>query len=135
MIQAGPESEIITKISPDSVAATVSRLAGLIDSKGMRLFAAIDQREEARRADLDLRETVLVLFGSPAAGTPVMEAAPLAALDLPLKVLIWADGGQTKVSYYSPGALATRHHLSAELAGKLAGINAITDLLVSAEPA
>jgi uncharacterized protein (DUF302 family) len=135
MAQARPEDEIITKISPDSVTATVSRLTGLIDSKGMRLFAAIDQREEARRVGLHLRETVLVLFGSPAAGTPVMEAAPLAALDLPLKVLIWADGDQTKVSYYSPGALATRHHLSENLAGKLAGINAITDLLVSAKPA
>ncbi len=88
MAQAGPENEIITKISPDSVQATVSRLTGLVDAKGMRLFAVIDQREEARRAGLDLRETVLVLFGSPAAGTPVMEAAPLAALDLPLKVLI-----------------------------------------------
>jgi len=133
--QAGPEDEVITKFSPHSVTATVSRLAGLIDSRGMRLFAAVDQREEARRVGLELRETVLVLFGSPAAGTPVMEAAPLAALDLPLKVLIWADGDQTKVSYYSPSALATRHHLSQDLAGKLAGINAITDLLVSAEPA
>jgi uncharacterized protein (DUF302 family) len=71
------------------------------------------------------------MFGSPAAGTPVMAAAPLAALDLPLKVLVWADGGQTKVSYYAPAAIAARHHLSAELAGNLAGINALTDALVA----
>jgi len=89
MTQAGPENEIITKISPDSVTAAVSRLTGLVNSKGMRLFAVIDQREEARRVGLDLHETVLVLFGSPGAGTPVMEMAPLAALDLPLKILIW----------------------------------------------
>ena len=131
MTQAGPENAIITKISPDSVTATVSHLTSLIDGKGMRLFATVDQREEARRVGLELRETVLVLFGSPAAGTPVMEAAPLAALDLPLKVLIWADGDQTKISYYSPAALAARYHLSQDLAGQLAGINAITDLLVS----
>ena len=47
-----------------------------------------------------------MIFGSPAAGTPVMAASPLAALDLPLKVLVWDDGGQTSVTYYSPAALA-----------------------------
>jgi uncharacterized protein (DUF302 family) len=60
-----------------------------------------------------------------------MAASPLAALDLPLKVLVWDDDGQTKVSYYSPDALAARHGLSPELAGNLAGINAITDALVA----
>ena len=58
-------------------------------------------------------------------------AAPLSALDLPLKVLVWADGGQTKVSYYVPAALAASHHLSDDLAGNLAGINALTDALVA----
>ena len=72
-----------------------------------------------------------MLFGSPAAGTPVMAAAPLAALDLPLKVLVWEDGGQTKVSYYGPAALAARYDLSAELAAKLAGIDPLTDALVA----
>jgi uncharacterized protein (DUF302 family) len=89
----------------------------------------IDQAAEARQAGLTLRETVLVIFGSPQAGTPVMAASPLAALDLPLKVLIWADEGQTKVSYYAPAALAASHHLTADLAASLAGINALTDAL------
>ena len=71
---------------------------------------------EARQVGLTLRETVLVIFGSPAAGTPVMAASPLSALDLPLKVLIWSDGGQTKVSSDSPAALAARHRLAQELA-------------------
>jgi len=71
------------------------------------------------------------MFGSPAAGTPVMAAAPLAALDLPLKVLVWADEGQTKVSYDAPAALAARHHLGADLAANLAGIDALTDALVA----
>jgi uncharacterized protein (DUF302 family) len=74
---------------------------------------------------------VLVLFGSPAAGTPVMDAAPLAALDLPLKVLVWDDGGQTKVTYTAPEALAARYGLSAELAARLAGIGPLTDALVA----
>ena len=72
-----------------------------------------------------------MIFGSPAAGTPVMAAAPLAALDLPLKVLVWDDDGQTKVSYYSPDALAARHHLDAGLAGNLAAVNVLTDALTA----
>ena len=125
------ETDVVTKLSRESVAATVAELTDMIAAKGMRLFAVIDQAAEARKAGLTLRETVLVIFGSPQAGTPVMAASPLAALDLPLKVLIWADEGQTKVSYYAPAALAASHHLTAELAANLAGINALTDALVA----
>ena len=121
------ETDVVTKLSRESVAATVAELTGMITAKGMRLFAVIDQAAEARQAGLTLRETVLVTFGSPQAGTPVMAASPLAALDLPLKVLIWADEGQTKVSYYAPAALAASHHLTADLAASLAGINALTE--------
>src|SRR5215470_16093422 len=125
------ETQVTTKVSPRSVAATVSRLTGILSAKGMKVFAVIDQSAEASGAGLKLRETTLVIFGNPAAGTPVMDAAPLSALDLPLKVLIWDDGGQTKVSYYAPAALAARHDLPPELAGNLAGINALTDALVT----
>src|SRR6516162_3381996 len=123
------ETDVRTKLSHQSVADTVAKLTGMIAAKGMRLFGVIDQRAEAQQAGLDLRETTLVLFGSPAAGTPVMAASPLAALDLPLKILVWADEGQTKVSYYSPAALAARHHLDADLGRNLAGIDALTDAL------
>lgn len=123
--------DIVTKLSHRSVTDTVSMLTGIISAKGMKVFAVIDQSAEARQVGLSLRETTLVIFGSPAAGTPVMAAAPLAALDLPLKVLVWADEDQTKVSYYAPASLAARHHLDADLAGNLAGINALTDALVA----
>ena len=125
------ETDVVTKLSRESVAVTVAELTDMITGKGIRLFAVIDQAAEARQAGLTLRETVLVIFGSPQAGTPVMAASPLAALDLPLKVLIWTDEGQTKVSYYAPAALAASHHLTAELAANLAGINALTDALVA----
>src|ERR1700733_10850017 len=105
-----------TKVSPRSVTETVSRLTGILSAKGLKVFAVIEQAEEVGEAGLELRETVLVVFGNPAAGTPVMAAAPLSALDLPLKVLIWADGGQTKVSYFAPAALAASHHLGDDLA-------------------
>jgi uncharacterized protein (DUF302 family) len=125
------EANIVTKTSPVSVTDTVSRLTQLLASKGMKLFAVIDQREEARRVGLDLRETTLVMFGSPTAGTPVMVASPLAALDLPLKVLAWAEGAETRVSYEAPSALAARYRLSPDLASNLAGIDGLTDALVA----
>jgi uncharacterized protein (DUF302 family) len=96
----------------------------------MKLFAVIDHSGEADTAGLKLRDTKVVIFGSPRAGTPVMQAAPLAALDLPLKVLVWADGTETKVSYTAPAALATRYDLTNELAARLAGIDQLTDAVV-----
>jgi uncharacterized protein (DUF302 family) len=125
------ETQVTTKLSPRPVPETVSRLTGILSAKGLKVFAVIDQSDEARAAGLELRETMLVIFGNPAAGTPVMDAAPLAALDLPLKVLIWADGGRTNVTYYSPAAIAARFGLSAELAANLAGIDPLTDALVA----
>jgi uncharacterized protein (DUF302 family) len=124
------ETQVTTKVSPRSVADTVSRLTGILSAKGIKVFAVIDQSAEARQAGLELRETTLVIFGSPVAGTPVMAAVPLAALDLPLKVLIWADDGQTKVTYYSPAAQAARYDLSAQLAARLASIDPLTDALI-----
>ena len=78
-----------------------------------------------------MRDTRLVIFGSPGQGTPVMEAEPLSALDLPLKVLVC---GMTTGELWSPithpGALADRYHLAPALAENLAGIDPLTDALV-----
>jgi uncharacterized protein (DUF302 family) len=123
--------EIVTKVSPRSVTDTVARFLGIAAEKSVKVFATIDQREEAKRVGLELRETVLVVFGSPSTGTPVMSAHPLAALDLPLKILIWASAEETNVSYLSPDALATRYELSEELARPLAAIEVLTDALVA----
>lgn len=125
------ETDVVTKLSPLSVADTAAKLTGIIAAKGVKLFDVIDQAAEARQVGLTLRDTVLVIFGNPAAGTPVMAASPLSALDLPLKVLIWSDNGQTKISYYAPAALAARHHIGPELAGNLAAVNALTDALAA----
>jgi uncharacterized protein (DUF302 family) len=126
------EPDVVTKVSPRSVSETVARFTDLLSAKGVRLFAVIDQADQARQVGLELRETVLVLFGNPKAGTPVMEASPLAALDLPLKILVWAGEQETMVSYPTTAALAARHHLSPQLAGNLAVIDALTDALVAA---
>jgi uncharacterized protein (DUF302 family) len=122
----------VTKPSTLSVADTVTRLLDLLGSKGIKVFAVIDQQAEARAVGLDLRETTLVIFGSPAAGTGVMAAVPLAALDLPLKVLVWADSDRgTQVSYTAPATLAARYGLSPESEATLEAIHRLTDAVVS----
>ena len=123
-------SDITTKPSDRSVGSTVTRLVEMVEARGMKVFAVIDQAEEARQAGLHLRPTTLVVFGNPVGGTPVMDAVPLAALDLPLKVLVWADGNRTQMSYRSPTALGTRYGLSPDLVANLAGIGPLTDALV-----
>ena len=131
MDSGSPGTGVVSKLSPRPVAETVARLTDLISARGLKLFGVIDQRAAAHEAGLDLRDTVLVIFGSPAAGTPVMAAVPLSALDLPLKVLIWDDEGQTTVSYTAPAAIAARYGLSGGLAARLAGIDPLTDALVA----
>ncbi len=121
---------LITKLSPWSVEETRARLSAIVAARGMKEFAVVDHSGEAEAAGLELRDTKLVIFGSPLAGTPVMQSAPLAALDLPLRVLIWADGDQTKVSYTAPSELAARYGLGEELADRLGGIEVVTDAVV-----
>jgi uncharacterized protein (DUF302 family) len=123
--------EVVTKISPRSVAETVRVLKDMVVAKGMTVFAVIDHSGEARARGLELRDTQVVVFGSPEAGTPVMEASPLVALDLPLKVLVWADADETRISYTSPAALAARYRLSDDMAARLAGIDPLTDALTA----
>jgi uncharacterized protein (DUF302 family) len=130
-VERGSEPDVVTKVSPRSVNETVARFTDLLSAKGVQLFAVIDQAAEARQVGLELRDTTLVLFGNPTAGTPVMAASPLAALDLPLKVLVWADGKQTNVSYVATRALADRHHLSPDLAANLAAIDGLTEALIT----
>jgi len=121
------ENGVISKIAVGSVGDTVFRLTQLIEERGMVVFTIIDHSGEAEKIGLELRDTKVVVFGSPAAGTPVMQASPLAALDLPLRVLVWDNGGQTTLSYLDPDAFSERHNLSPELAGRLAGIGPLTD--------
>lgn len=118
---------IVTKPSEGTVEETVSRLRDIIAAKGLTLFAVIDHSAEAEANGLALRDTKVVVFGSPVAGTPVMQARPLAALDLPLKVLVWDDNGHTQLSYAPPAELAARYDLDNNLAGRLAAIETITD--------
>ena len=123
---------MVTKISPGSVEDTVSRLTAVLDQRGIKLFAIVDHSGAAQAAGLELRDTKVVIFGNPVAGTPIMQAAPLAALDLPLKVLVWNDGEHAQINYLEPAELANRYGLNDELAGRLAAIDTITDAATAA---
>jgi uncharacterized protein (DUF302 family) len=123
-------SQVMTKSSPCSVAETVVRFNGVVAAKDRRVFAVINHSCEAYGAGLDLPETTVIIFGSPGESTPVMESAPLMALELPLKVLIWEDEGRTRVSYTAPGALAERYGLCADVARMLDGIVPLTDAAI-----
>jgi uncharacterized protein (DUF302 family) len=122
---------IVTRTSPRSASETLARLLGLISARGLTLFAVVDHSGAARQAGLELRETKLVIFGSPTGGTPAMDASPTLALELPLKILIWQDGETVQVSYTSPAYLAERYGLAAALAAPLAGVEAIAEAVVS----
>jgi len=124
---------VVTLRSPYGFDETVERLDGLLAAGGLTRFATIDQAAAAREVGLELRPTTLVVFGAPTAGTAVMAAVPLAALDLPLKILVWAEGDATLVSYTSPEELSRRYGLTPDLADRLAGVRRLADTLVAPE--
>src|SRR5262245_36817390 len=86
-----PDPPVVTKVSPWSMADTVARLSAVVAARGMKVFAVIDQGDEARRVGLALRETKVFIVGSPSVSASAIDAAPLAALDLPVRVIVWED--------------------------------------------
>ena len=112
--------------SNHSVDQTVEKLRGILQAKGVTLFALIDHSGEAEKAGMRMRPTRLLIFGSPKAGTPVMLAAPSIAIDLPLKILIWEDSqGKVWVSYNSPAYLQERHGVPQDLLQNLAVVDTL----------
>jgi uncharacterized protein (DUF302 family) len=112
--------------SNHSVDQTVEKLRGILTAKGVTLFALVDHSGEAEKVGLKMRPTKLAIFGSPKAGTPLMVAAPSAAIDLPLKLLVWEDGeGKVWLSYNSPKYLQERHGFPPELLGNMAVVETL----------
>jgi uncharacterized protein (DUF302 family) len=105
----GGDREAALSVSRYSFDETVERLKSAIAASGNTLFAQIDQSEAARNAGLRLRPTTLLIFGNPKAGTPLMDAFPLAALDLPLKCVVWEDDAAVSVAYVPMRVIAARH--------------------------
>jgi len=117
---------IIDKPSNHSVDETVERLKNILQANGVTLFALVDHSGEAEKVGMKMRPTKLLIFGSPKAGTPLMLAAPTAAIDLPLKILIWEDAqGNTWLSYNSSEYLKQRHGLPQDLLQNIAVVETL----------
>ena len=120
------ENGIVTIPSHQSVDQTVQKLEGILQAKGVKLFALVDYSGEAEKAGLQMRLTKLLIFGNPKAGTPLMIASPSIAIDLPMKVLVSEDAdGKVWISYNSPAYLQARHRLPQELVQNLIVVEAL----------
>lgn len=122
------DSGIVAVASNHSVDETVEKLKGILHAKGVMLFALVDHSGEAEKVGITMRPTKLLIFGSPKAGTPLMQAAPSIAIDLPLKILVAEDErGKVWISYNSPEYLAERHGLPSDLLQNIAVVKTLTE--------
>ncbi|SAL56128.1 camphor resistance protein CrcB [Caballeronia peredens] len=122
------DNGVVTVASTQGAVVTADKLEALIRARGLTVFARIDFSGDAARAGLTMPPSQLLVFGNPQAGTPLMQAVPTAALDLPLKVLVWedADGGSW-LSYNAPDYLRARHGLDAALMKPVSGVAALVE--------
>lgn len=113
-------------VSRHSAAETIDRLESLLHERGVKVFCTIDHAGEAAAAGLSMPPTRVVIFGSPQAGTPLMQAAPSLALDLPLKLLVAEQpDGTVRISWNDPQWLEQRHALPEGMATALAGVEVL----------
>ena len=116
---------LITTASQHSAAETLARLRAALKQRDLTVFAQIDHAAGAASVGLVLRPTTVVIFGNPKGGTPLMQEAQTAGLDLPLKMLVWEDAsGRAQVSYNDVAWIAERHGLGAASAPAVAALNA-----------
>jgi uncharacterized protein (DUF302 family) len=126
-----PDNGIQHLSSPYSVPETLKRIESILQEKGLTIFCRIDHSGEAEKVGLKMRPTLLILFGSPKGGTPVMVASPTIAIDLPLKVLISEDAeGKVWVSHNSPEYLQQRHDVPADLVKNISAAGPLLQLAV-----
>jgi uncharacterized protein (DUF302 family) len=119
---------IISKESKFSVPETLDRVDALLRSKGIKIFVRVDHSGEAEKAGLKMPPTQLLIFGNPKGGTPVMLAAPTAAIDLPLKALAWQDGdGKVWLSYNDPEYLKRRFGLTDDQIKTIVGTGSLIE--------
>jgi uncharacterized protein (DUF302 family) len=121
-----PDNGVISKPTNRTVEEAVAKAKALLQAKGIKLFVVIDHSGEAEAAGIKMPPTKLLIFGNPKGGTPLMLAAPTAAIDLPLKLLIWEDTqGKRWISYNSPQYLKQRHALPDDLLKNIAVIETL----------
>ena len=119
---------LVTLPSSHDFATTLGRLTAALEAKGLAIFARIDHAAGAANVGMALRPTTLIVFGNPAGGTPLMQAAQTAGIDLPLKALVWQDSdGTVHVTYNDPAWIAARHRLGDGAAHAVAAMTSALD--------
>ena len=104
---------LIAVKSPHSVKETMNRFEDIAKQRGLNIFARVDHAAGAAKINKTIRATEVLIFGNPQGGTPLMECAQSAGIDLPLKALAWEDAqGQVWLGYNDPAYLAQRHGVS-----------------------
>lgn len=101
-----------TRTSPHPVAETAARIVAELERRSITLFAKIDHAAGARAVGLSLGDEVVLVFGNPQAGTPLMQANPLVGLDLPLRILVCERAGETVIAYHDPAELEAEYGLA-----------------------
>ena len=123
-----PSPGVIVLHSVHGVEELIVRLRQMMAARALRIFADLDFSADAAAEGMALRPTRMLIAGNPRAGTPLIEAVPAAAIDLPLKVLVWSDGGSgSKVAYNDPQYLAGRHGLPPALVPNIVGFGALVE--------
>lgn len=125
-IASAQVDSLTTKRSAHNLQGTVERLESAITRRGATIIAKVDHAGAAKANGLELRATVVLIFGNPKLGTPLMQSNQLAGLDLPLRVLVWQDiAGNVNVGYWVPETLAQRY----AIADRAMVIKAMTDAM------
>jgi uncharacterized protein (DUF302 family) len=123
MTTAASANGLIRIESRHSTPITAQRLEALLNEAGVRIFTRIDFSADAKAAGLDMHPEILLLFGNPKAGTPLMIEQPSVGIDLPLKALLWQDAdGRSWLGYNDPSYIVQRHDVRARLATNLAAV-------------
>ena len=134
MLTTPASAEMLRKPSPHPVKETIDRLETIVKEKGLTVFARVDHAAGAKKVGLDLRPTELLIFGSPATGTPLMQAEQTMGLSLPLKVLVWQDvDNKVWLGYDTPVSVAAERGVAKDnpVLGKVSdAIGAFTDAAI-----
>lgn len=128
---AANAAELISKTSAHDVPTTIDRLAAAVENAGATVFARVDHAAGAARVGAELRPTQMLMFGNPALGTPAIQAAQTAGLDLPLRAVAYEDAdGTVYLVYHDPAHLAETHGIPADaevLARMTGALNNLTN--------
>lgn len=135
MIAINAKKGLITMQSNHSMQDTADKLAAIIESKGMKVFARVDHQKNAQSVDLTLRPTQVIMFGNPKAGTPLMQCEQSVAIDLPQKILISEDADKKVwLSYNNPEYLKNRHNIKGcdtEIANISKALNSVSKAAIA----